>query len=95
MNNDKNGWWDTEEELQQSGVEQNSTETPLLYPDFMRGMCNAPCDSTKCKVCGGNGLKPVMCCGGHECGCMGMPIDFVDCECGHARPTDDQIRAWV
>ena len=33
MNNDKNGWWDTEEELQQPGAEQNSTETPLLYCD--------------------------------------------------------------
>lgn len=65
------------------------------YCDFMRGMCNAPWDNDKCDQCGGTGLIPAYCCSGTECGCRGMPIDFVECWCCDcAEPTNEQIRAW-
>lgn len=67
----------------------------MPYPEYMRGMCNAPLDFDKCKHCGGIGLKPVMCCIGQECGCRGMPYDFMECECGALGPAFDQIRAWA
>ncbi len=69
----------------------------LSYSEFMNGMCNAPFDRNKCEKCGGNGLKPVMCCSGarEECGCRGMPTDFICCECGTSRPTNEQIRSWI
>lgn len=30
-----------------------------------------------CEKCNDTGCIPVFCCHGYECGCMGMPIDFV------------------
>jgi hypothetical protein len=68
---------------------------PLLYHEFMSGMCNAPWDDDKCGKCGGIGLKPVWCCNGLECGCRGMPVDFVECDCGCTQPTEEQIRSWI
>ncbi len=64
------------------------------FPTYMRGLCNAPWDSSQCGDCGGNGLRPVMCCNGRDCGCLGMPTEFVDCDCGRTPPTDEQIRKW-
>ena len=73
------------------------SDTKLSYCDFMNGMCNAPFLPEYCYDCGGNGLKPVYCCEGlrNECGCLGMPVDFVPCECGIKPVTDDQIRRWL
>lgn len=71
------------------------TGTALPYPEFMRGMCNAPWDYDKCKSCGGNGFRPVICCNGFECGCMGMPVDFVACDCDCDKPTSEQIKNWA
>lgn len=68
---------------------------PIGYPEFMRGMCNAPWDDDKCGSCGGAGLKAVYCCNGAECGCRGMPIDFVVCGCGNPEPTRAQIKGWA
>ena len=67
----------------------------LPYPEYMRGLCNAPRDDSKCNQCGGIGLKPVVCCSGQECVCKGMPVDFVECDCGSELPTDEQIWTWV
>ena len=41
-------------------------------------------DCTKCSECGGLGIVPIRCCSGHDCGCMGLPIEFeLDCKvCG-------------
>lgn len=68
----------------------------LSYGDFMKAMMNAPIKNFNCNKCGGLGIKPVMCCSGgrEECGCMGMPTDFIDCECGATQPTDEEIKAW-
>lgn len=67
----------------------------LLYPEFMKGMCNAPWDDDACGDCGGHGLKPVYCCNGAMCGCYGMPTEFINCGCGAKQPTDEQIREWI
>jgi len=32
-----------------------------------------------CDGCHGDNFVAVTCCGGHECGCMGQPIDFEPC----------------
>lgn len=69
-------------------------QVPLRMDEFMFGMMNAPYNADICRKCGGTGLEPVMCCSGHECGCMGQPTDFTDCECGCQRPSDAQIRTW-
>lgn len=45
------------------------------YITFMNGLSQALYDKNICKDCGGTGWKPLMCCNGRECGCMGMPID--------------------
>lgn len=66
----------------------------LSVREFMVGMCNAPFDYNICKECGGTGLRPVKCCSGRECGCMGMPVDFVDCDCGRPVPSEEQIKKW-
>lgn len=67
----------------------------LSYGEFMRGMCNMPFDHDKCPKCGGTGLMPVYCCNGDMCGCLGMPIDFIDCSCGTPAPTDDYIKSCI
>jgi hypothetical protein len=36
----------------------------------------------KCSECGGTGIIPMMCCNGHECNCMGYPVDFKT-QCGY------------
>ncbi len=66
----------------------------MQYHDFMNGMVKAPFNHDECGFCGGNGLKAVMCCSGHECGCRGMPVDFEPCDCGSKLPTDEQIIVW-
>jgi len=43
-------------------------------------------DPVKCAQCGGTGVDAVMCCGGQECGCRGLPIDFVPCQRGCVLP---------
>ena len=63
--------------------------------DFMRAMDNAPFDIKKCPDCGGNGLTPVGCCSGFECGCMGLVTDYELCGCGNSTPTDTQLRSWL
>lgn len=50
------------------------------YPTMMRGLTNIKFDYEKCATCGGLGLMPIMCCNGHECGCMGMPVDYAECD---------------
>ena len=66
----------------------------ISFGVYMRGLCRAPGDYNICKECGGIGLKPIYCCDGRECGCYGLPIDFVDCECGTEKPTIEQIKKW-
>jgi len=70
-------------------------EDRLEYPEFMRGMCNAPIISFYCNKCCGLGLKPVMCCDGLDCGCRGKPVDFIKCDCGSPVPSNAQIRKWA
>lgn len=70
-------------------------EGELTFTEFMRGMGSAPWEPQICEDCGGNGLKPVMCCDGRECGCMGMPVDFEPCGCGISPPSDEQIKEWA
>ena len=45
-----------------------------------------------CKKCGDERFLLIGCCGGFECGCMGMPVAFDECrECnadGKAEPGD-------
>lgn len=69
--------------------------TELDYCTFMQGMCNAPWNSESCEKCGGTGMIPIMCCNGDACGCRGMPVEFVDCDCGAKKPTDEQISRWA
>ena len=66
----------------------------ISYSEFMRGMCNAPYHKDKCLDCGGTGLKASMCCRGCDCGCLGLPVDFIACGCGTKTPTDDEIIGW-
>lgn len=68
---------------------------PLGPGEFMRAMMNADYDGNICDKCGGTGLKPVMCCSGNECGCLGMPVDFVACGCGIPEPTNEQLSKWA
>jgi len=67
----------------------------LDFVEFMAGMNSAPWEYQICEHCGGNGLKPVMCCDGRECGCMGMPVDFILCGCGIAPPSAEDIMTWA
>ena len=67
----------------------------LDYCEFMKGMCNATGDRDVCGKCGGNGLAAVGCCSGFECGCRGMPVDFIPCDCGSEPPTNEQIKEWA
>jgi len=64
------------------------------YVEFMIGLMNAPWDNDICSECGGSGMRPVHCCSGMECNCRGMPIDFVECNCGIERPSEEQIKEW-
>lgn len=34
-------------------MSQQTKLKPLSYPEFMRGLCNAPWDDDKCGKCGG------------------------------------------
>lgn len=74
-----------------------SNKNVINYGDFMRGMTSAkfPYDKAKCEKCLGIGMVAVICCGGHECGCMGLPTDFEDCdECDNPKPTLERIMEW-
>lgn len=67
----------------------------MEYIEFMR-MCmqahqeGASIDRAdrawSCFHCRGTGIKAVMCCGGYECACQGMPVDFTPCNCGVNAP---------
>lgn len=35
-----------------------------------------------CYSCNNTGVKLIGCCSGSDCGCMGMPTMFINCECG-------------
>ena len=48
-----------------------------------------------CKKCGGLGIYHIMCCSGIDCGCLGLPADFKDCNCGVLIPTNEQILEWT
>jgi hypothetical protein len=63
--------------------------------EYMRGMCKAPWDDDKCGMCGGVGMKPTYCCNGSDCGCRGMPVDFLPCNCGADEPTNAMIKSWL
>ena len=68
----------------------------LTYEQFMKGMINAPFNHDLCEHCGGTGLRALMCCSGHECGCYGLPVDFDDCSCGRFEPPpNEKIAAWA
>lgn len=67
----------------------------LDYCTMMSGLCSAPWDDDKCGVCGGVGLKPIICCNGFECGCRGMPVDFKECGCGIEQPKSETIKEWT
>jgi len=67
----------------------------LDYVKFMNGVMAAPRQYGSCLHCGGLGLKADMCCSGYECGCRGLPIDFVDCGCGATPPSDRTILKWL
>lgn len=64
------------------------------YFTFTDGLLAAPWKKDICPGCGGTGWKPVMCCNGQKCGCMGMPVDFILCDCGITPATDEQIKQW-
>lgn len=34
-------------------------------------------DYSICNDCGGTGLSAIMCCNGKDCGCHGLPMDFL------------------
>lgn len=36
----------------------------------------------KCKKCNDTGVVVDGCCSGYECGCLGMPVMFINCKCG-------------
>jgi len=60
------------------------------YPQWM-AQCVKHADEHRggeCPDCGGSGIVGLRCCGGFECGCRGMPIDFVACQkaCGNPAP---------
>ena len=67
----------------------------LSSVEFMAGMYNAPHDKDACTECGGNGLRPIFCCVGHGCGCRGMPINFIKCECGRTPITNEEIKKII
>lgn len=50
-------------------------------------------ESEACDTCRGANYLPEMCCSGHECGCLGRPIDVKPCpECnqhGHLEPSPE------
>ncbi len=56
------------------------------YSEFMNKalkLWQAPMpDNPSCATCHDTGLVPETCCGGFECGCMGLPVDFKTCDCG-------------
>ena len=67
----------------------------LDYVEFMQAMSVAPIDGSKCTACGELGLKPIFCCSGLECGCMGMPTDYEPCKCGAKEPSEEQLNEWL
>ena len=61
---------------------------------FMIGIYSAPKNYNKCNKCGGIGARHITCCSGSDCGCMGKPTDYIDCDCGVSFPSDEQILKW-
>ena len=54
------------------------------YVEFMRQCISYLQENadyiSKCPECGGTGLSAIICCDGTDCGCMGQPIDFIQCK---------------
>jgi hypothetical protein len=49
------------------------------FPEFMEKttrFLQEYADYKICDVCGGTGIKAVVCCNGQDCACMGLPVDF-------------------
>ena len=75
--------WELKLKLQALSAEPEKKQ--MEYGEFMRACMNwqNPAEETQCMSCGDLGLMPKMCCGGRECGCRGMPVDFIECWCGN------------
>ena len=61
----------------------NDKLSNMGYPEFMNTVYEYQKGNwynRLCDKCGGTGFVPMMCCGGDECGCLGLPVDF-DIEC--------------
>lgn len=56
-------------------------ETAKSMGDMLRDALKTSKDGEECECCGKfvEGFKYQMCCSGHECGCMGMPIEPCIC----------------
>lgn len=73
-------------------MNSNWPKPHLDFSTFMKGMICIEPDFDKCEECGGLGFKPIMCCNGYECGCMGLPCDYEKCECEADPPSEERIR---
>lgn len=65
-----------------------------LYNILVYGKNLPSLDYNKCNQCGGLGVIYLTCCNSNDCGCLGLPYDFDNCDCSIKFPSITQLLMW-